>query len=179
MKFDWTEEVVATMRRLLAEGFSTSYVAAQIGTTRNAVIGKAHRIEKTTGVMLMRNRPIYNAPRQHRNLKPRVFKEASIGPSMPGDAGSYRMPKVRLKYQSPKPSSFKPGVECGILDVTGCKWPVRDEPRFAGGHAFCNAELHDHRYCEFHAQMSAASYSDELIRRTTKAALFAYTKRVA
>jgi len=179
MKFEWTDEVVATMRRLLAEGFSCSYVAAQIGTTRNAVIGKAHRIEKGLGKMIPRNRPMIGAPRQQRDPKPKVGKAKTLGPSMSGDAGGYQMPKVRLKYRPRTTAEFKPGQECGITDVTGCKWPVRDEPKFAGGHAFCNGELHDHRYCEFHAQMSAASYSDDLIRRTTKAALAVYVKRAA
>ena len=184
MTFQWTMEKIDTMRRLLAEGYSCSLVATQIGTTRNAVIGKVQRIEAATGMPLVRKRPMLGAPRQQRDpkpkvVKPKVVKPKSIGPSMPGDAGGYRMPKVRLKYRPRKTATLKPGVECGILDVTGCKWPVRDEPKFAGGHAFCNGELHDHRYCEFHAQMSAASYSDELIRRTTKAAIAAYIKRAA
>lgn len=186
MTFRWTPEVVDTMRRLLAEGLSSSQIAAQIGTTRNAVIGKVHRIEAATSMSLMRKRPrlgvllLCSLPQQ-RDPKPKVVKPKpkSIGPSMPGDAGGYRMPKVRLKYKPRKATTLKPGVECGILDVTGCKWPVRDEPKLAGGHAFCNGELHDHRYCQFHAEMSAASYSDELIRRATKAAIAAYIKRAA
>lgn len=182
MKFDWTMERIDTMRRLLAEGYSSSYVAAQIGTTRNAVIGKAHRIEKATGAMLLRNRPKIQVIRQYKPRQPRVREEqpknGTVAPSMVGDTGGYRMPKVRLKYRPRETPTLKLGRSCGIVDVTGCKWPVGYDPHVAGGHLFCNSELHDSRYCEFHAQESRASYSTELIVKTMKAALGA-NKRAA
>lgn len=41
----WTESRVATLRKGWAEGLSASQIAKQLGgTTRNAVIGKVHRI---------------------------------------------------------------------------------------------------------------------------------------
>lgn len=41
----WTEENVALLRKLWAEGYPASYIAGSIqGTTRNSVIGKVHRI---------------------------------------------------------------------------------------------------------------------------------------
>ncbi|KAA6205637.1 MAG: GcrA cell cycle regulator [Candidatus Tokpelaia sp.] len=43
---NWTEERVEQLKRLWAEGFSASQIAAQLGgVTRNAVIGKAHRLK--------------------------------------------------------------------------------------------------------------------------------------
>lgn len=42
---EWTKERVATLKRLWEEGYSASQIAAALGdVTRNAVIGKAHRI---------------------------------------------------------------------------------------------------------------------------------------
>ena len=43
---NWTEERVAELRRLWAQGLSASQIAKRLGTdiTRNAVIGKAHRL---------------------------------------------------------------------------------------------------------------------------------------
>jgi hypothetical protein len=43
----WTEEVTATLKRLWSEGYSCSQIAGEMGAgiTRNAVIGKAHRLE--------------------------------------------------------------------------------------------------------------------------------------
>src|SRR5262249_52142767 len=42
---EWTSERVETLRRLWLQGQTASQIAAQLGeTTRNAVIGKAHRL---------------------------------------------------------------------------------------------------------------------------------------
>ncbi len=42
---DWTAEMVDALRRLWGEGHSASYIAVQLGgISRNAVIGKAHRL---------------------------------------------------------------------------------------------------------------------------------------
>ena len=180
MKVDWIMERIDTMRRLLAEGYSSSYVAAQIGTTRNAVIGKAPRIEKATGAMLFRNRPAVQVIRQYKPRQPRVREEqpkaGKVAPSMAGDTGGYRMPKVRLKYRPRETPTLKLGRSCGIVDVTGCKWPVGFDAHVARGHLFCNSELHDSRYCEFHACASRASYSTELVTRTYKQALHTHKR---
>lgn len=42
---DWTDDRIATLKRLWAEGRSATYIAEEIGgISRNAVIGKAHRL---------------------------------------------------------------------------------------------------------------------------------------
>ena len=41
----WNDERVETLKKLWSEGFSASQIAAQLGgVTRNAVIGKVHRL---------------------------------------------------------------------------------------------------------------------------------------
>ena len=43
---NWTDERVEALRKLWAEGLSASQIAAQLGgVTRNAVIGKVHRLK--------------------------------------------------------------------------------------------------------------------------------------
>ncbi len=44
MTTGWTEARVADLRRLWAEGFSASRIANQLGTTKNAIIGKVDRL---------------------------------------------------------------------------------------------------------------------------------------
>jgi GcrA cell cycle regulator len=45
MNISWTDERVELLARLWSEGFSASQIAAQLGgVTRNAVIGKVHRL---------------------------------------------------------------------------------------------------------------------------------------
>ena len=42
---NWTDERVEKLKRLWSEGLSASQIAAQLGgVSRNAVIGKAHRL---------------------------------------------------------------------------------------------------------------------------------------
>jgi hypothetical protein len=41
---DWTDEAIAHLRRLWGEGLSTNAIAQQMHMTKNAVVGKAHRL---------------------------------------------------------------------------------------------------------------------------------------
>ena len=69
---DWTEERIAELKRLWSEGFSASQIAERLGgITRNAVIGKAHRlhlpsrpspIERQMGERRQRTRPTAMRP---------------------------------------------------------------------------------------------------------------------
>lgn len=87
-------------------------------------------------------------------------------PERAGFISSHRTPTV------PAPDL---GHLASIVDVTGCKWPVKDDPDFVGGVAFCNhAKDENSAYCPYHRQQSVASYSRELIRKTTKSALARY-----
>lgn len=46
-----------------------------------------------------------------------------------------------------------------IVDVTGCKWPVRDDAAFVGGIACCNHATADGApYCQYHAAKSISKY---------------------
>lgn len=71
--------------------------------------------------------------------------------------GLIRAPKLR-------PAS------CGILDVSGCRWPLEVEsPEVIGRKLFCNAVQCDGSpYCNEHLAQSVAPYSRDLVRRTIK-----------
>ena len=57
---NWTDERVELLRKLWSEGLSASQIAAQLGSvTRNAVIGKVHRLKLSS-----RGRTTAAAPRQ-------------------------------------------------------------------------------------------------------------------
>ena len=42
---DWTEETIVRLRGLWAEGHSTAEIGRRLGVTKNAVVGKAHRLD--------------------------------------------------------------------------------------------------------------------------------------
>src|SRR5438034_8785739 len=56
----WTDERVEALKRLWSEGLSASHIAAELGgVTRNAVIGKVHRL----GLAGRAKSPTSSAPR--------------------------------------------------------------------------------------------------------------------
>lgn len=42
---DWTPEITAALRTLWAEGHSTAEIGRRLGVSKNAVVGKAHRLD--------------------------------------------------------------------------------------------------------------------------------------
>ena len=64
----WTDERVDLLRRLWDEGLSASQIAAQLGgVTRNAVIGKVHRLGLSgRAAPSQPTRPAFKAPRPAR-----------------------------------------------------------------------------------------------------------------
>ncbi len=41
---DWTDDVISRLQALWAEGHSTAEIGRRMGVTKNAVVGKAHRL---------------------------------------------------------------------------------------------------------------------------------------
>src|SRR5690606_19932 len=85
----WTEERVELLKKLWMEGLSASQIAAALGdgVTRNAVIGKVHRL-KLSG----RAKPVSSAPRVRSAARParRPGLSSSAGRS---SLGSYGRPR--------------------------------------------------------------------------------------
>ncbi|MBN8871745.1 MAG: GcrA cell cycle regulator [Rhodospirillales bacterium] len=42
---DWSDETIARLRDLWAEGHSTAEIGRRLGVSKNAVVGKAHRLD--------------------------------------------------------------------------------------------------------------------------------------
>lgn len=53
---DWTDEVVVRLRQLWAEGHSTAEIGRRIGVSKNAVVGKAHRLKLEARASPIRHR---------------------------------------------------------------------------------------------------------------------------
>lgn len=59
--FEWSDDVVQSLRQLWADGHSTAEIGRRIGASKNAVVGKAHRLD-------LPRRP---SPIAHDNEQPR------------------------------------------------------------------------------------------------------------
>ncbi len=77
----WTDERVELLKKLWADGLSASQIAAELGgITRNAVIGKVHRLKLSA-----RAKPTNTAPRSRpaqRSAPRRVSSSGGMGMSM-------------------------------------------------------------------------------------------------
>jgi len=139
----WTAERVEQLRNFVATGLTCSQIAAEIGVTRNAVIGKIHRLGLATG------RP---AGALARTCSPRARR--------PQAASQRRL----LRLISARAADVEGGTElapvesaerCSLLELTQgkCRWPVGD-PGMAD-FAFCgNAAIAGFSYCAGHARLA-------------------------
>lgn len=141
----WTDERVALLTKLWTEGLSASQVAQQLGgVTRNAVIGKVHRLGLSG-----RAKPAKPAKRKTRvAAKPRaktpVTKRVVKAPPVP--------------KPTPIPVEAKPlpnGEYASIMTITDhmCKWPIGDPG--SSDFRFCGrATDKDQTYCKAHSQLA-------------------------
>ena len=166
----WTDERVTLLRKLWAEGQSASQIAKQLGgVTRNAVIGKVHRLG-----LAGRATPSRPAKRPVRTARPRV-----MGPSAP----RLRMPSTMPTVVIPdlEPMKLEDGKAANVLTLNEsmCKFPIGDptDPDFA----FCGRGSSGGPYCADHARLAyqpsqakkrrAAGAPDELRRMLRLAAM--------
>lgn len=130
----WNDDRVETLKSLWQEGFSASQVAHALGgVTRNAVIGKVHRLGLSG-----------------RDGAPRVSR-----PRVPA-APRYRAParcKAVVTVIEQDPFRFEDGslATMRTIDKAMCRWPIGDPT--AGEFHFCGcAAKSGSPYCEAHAQ---------------------------
>ncbi len=162
----WTQERVELLRKLWLDGLSAAQVAAELGAgvTRNAVIGKIHRLG-----LAERGKPA-NAPRPR---APRPAR-ATVGEvaHRNGGGGAMVMGNVALAV-SPRPvitTALRPEEEVVVpislrvtlmdLRETMCHWPLGDPttPEFR----FCGSRYEDGEgpYCRHHARMAYQPHAD-------------------
>jgi len=143
----WTDERVELLKKLWAEGLSASQIAAELGgITRNAVVGKVHRL----GLSGRAKSPSTASPRPR---KPRA--ERMIRVSQPAIAGN-----TALAYEydlEPEPELLEIPAEQRKtllqLNEHTCRWPVgepgKDDFFFCGGDT-----ANELPYCAYHCRVA-------------------------
>jgi len=145
----WTDERVEQLKQMWIDGLSASQIAARLGgVTRNAVIGKVHRLGlsgRGAPTRVTRRRPSTpRAPRaQTSNPAPRretASKKAAVAPA-------------------PEPEELEllsdPSTQANLLELNEqtCKWPIGD-PGDENFH-FCGRRTAPGLpYCAGHAKMA-------------------------
>ena len=120
----WTDERVELLKKLWSDGLSASQIAAELGgITRNAVIGKVHRL----GLSGRAKSPSSSAPRAR---KPRSPHDAR-GPSRHARQHRARAGLSTME-QEPEPELIDNIIPIGqrrtLLELTEatCHWPIGD-----------------------------------------------------
>ena len=157
----WTDERVETLKKLWAEGLSASQIAAELGgVTRNAVIGKVHRL----GLAGRAKSPTAAAPRPR---KPRSVHAHMLRVSRPSVRGNTALAHAYEVEVEPEPELSDNVIPLGqrrsLLQLTEetCRWPIGDP-----GHAdffFCGGRtVTGLPYCAYHSRVA---YQPAHVRR--------------
>lgn len=127
----WTDDRVAQLRKMWGEGKTAAEIARELGgVTRNAVIGKAHRLRLSNRV----------SPIQQNNKKPARIAEVKTVTR----AAAVKAPPAVIKVR---------GLKFVELKEKMCRWPLGDpkDPDFL----FCGCDaVPGLPYCGDHARIA-------------------------
>ncbi len=162
---NWTDERVEALRRLWAEGLSASQIAAQLGgVSRNAVIGKVHRLKLSgrggsTAQSAQKKKPAPSQPtvKVARTPQPsRTVTTSSIGATaLQADYEVHQVVQTRPQMRAIEnllvPVSRK--LMLVQLSERTCKWPNGDP--LTEDFSFCgNDSAESGPYCAYHSRIA-------------------------
>ena len=129
----WTEEKVEKLKELWSKGYTASQIAEKLGdTTRNAVIGKSHRLNLEARAPSKQSSSI-----KQENKSPKRVSQTMSRKS------KFQSILLDKNFEPEKPTSLE------NLNETTCKWPIGhpDEESFY----FCGRSPEgDFPYCKLH-----------------------------
>jgi len=145
----WNPERVEQLRNFVGAGLTCSQIAAEIGVTRNAVIGKIHRLGLGPGrPAAAPGRPC--PPRlRRRPLSPQRQFLQLVSTQTPRTADGSAVEAIAVESAQ----------RCSLLELAQgkCRWPVADDARGSGAadFVFCgNEAVAGFSYCAGHARIA-------------------------
>jgi hypothetical protein len=73
--FDWNPDTVARLRSLWAEGLSTAEIGRRMGVSKNAVVGKSHRLNLPARPSPIRRDGVRKPPVARRPRRPSLAEQ--------------------------------------------------------------------------------------------------------
>lgn len=155
----WTDDRVERLKKLWESGLSASQIAAELGSvTRNAVIGKVHRL----GLSGRAKSPASTAPRPRKAPRPaqhmmRVQRPMSRGNTALAHAFDLDHEPDPIAHDNVVPMSQRRTLL--ELNEATCHWPIGDPSNpeffFCGGKALGGLP-----YCAHHSRIAYQPASD-------------------
>ncbi|MFC5343946.1 GcrA family cell cycle regulator [Brevundimonas staleyi] len=151
MTAGWTEDRVGALKKLWLEGQSASQIAKQLGggVTRNAVIGKVHRLG-------LSGRATPSQPARAAT----TFRPARTRTTPPVQPSAPR--RIEAAAPAPRPVVPPPPI-AAVAELPGtatvmtlgahmCKWPIGDPS--STEFSFCGRRASEGVYCVEHARVA-------------------------
>lgn len=161
---NWSDERVELLKKLWSEGLSASQIASQLGgVSRNAVIGKVHRL-KLAG----RGRSTAAAPRQKKAAPPAAARVTQRTRAIAQTVGATAL-QVQFDVEPVARQIVRPSENVVIpisrnlklieLTERTCKWPNGDP--LSDEFSFCGSEAGDASpYCAYHGRVAYQPVSE-------------------
>jgi GcrA cell cycle regulator len=147
----WTEERVECLRKLWLDGISASQIAKQLGgVTRNAVIGKVHRLGLSgRATPSQPARPVFKAPRPARPISSAPAMPRRVSPTPQSAPVAVAASEIAL----PALAEERGSATVLTLGAHMCKWPIGDPS--SDEFTFCGKRAGDEGpYCVEHARLA-------------------------
>ena len=160
---NWTDERVELLKKLWADGLSASQIAAQLGgVSRNAVIGKVHRLKLSS-----RGRATASPARQKKTQQAASSvksssRSATVSRSMTTSIGAtalqaqFDVEPIARHVLRPVENVVVPisrRLQLIQLNERTCKWPNGD-PLTEDFHFCGNNSAETGPYCNYHARIA-------------------------
>ena len=132
----WTEEKVAKLKELWGKGSTASQIAEIIGgISRNAVIGKAHRLNLSSKIKTR----TATSSRNFENLT----NEKNVQNLKRGRRSKFKSLIIEKDFEPENPKQLEE------LDENSCKWPI-GHPNDKSFYFCGRSSLKDFSYCKLH-----------------------------
>ena len=132
----WTEEKVAKLKELWGKGNTASQIAEIIGgISRNAVIGKAHRLNLSAKIKT-------RTATTNQNFDNSI-SEKNVQITKRGRKSKFKSLIIENDFEPENPKQLEE------LDENSCKWPI-GHPNEKGFYFCGRSSLKDFSYCKLH-----------------------------
>jgi GcrA cell cycle regulator len=157
----WTDEIVEQLKQHWMDGKSASQIAGLLGNglTRNAIIGKVHRLglagrAKTPSLGVSRPRRPAPPPPAHRVAGPRL---GSSAPRMMRGATALAIaPEALTEIEPPEFESVVVPMSLRVtiveLKESMCRWPLGDPA--TSEFRYCGSPTASGPYCAYHGGLA-------------------------